>query len=429
MKNGVNILEETIGNTIIYATQGTGYLFEIEIGIVQINISNLNIVGIYFLTGQATNKGCFLFEAKPSVITPTDPVADGGLWNSTMKNINILGFNGNGIYLKGGTASGQSASFVPNQFNIFENVRVFKNNDTNFSLFSNALKMTGQVGQHSFINCQFDGYTKTTNDVKTYDKWINVSIENTTNDYMSSAVVTFLNCTIQDSDYGVRINYAENITFDNCWFENLGVAITVIGNIESSKSINILNNRFANASGFGSLLAPNNIKAGQCISVNKSVVNIYNNYVTASDPNGVDNGSAFVLGFQDNGGINCHNNTFRNDNPKLSKTFGIMQSVIIATTINCKSNKLVFIGQPIPPIPPVVPIPTVKNIISAINAGEILNIRANGITITFDNTGNIFLTNRTTFSLSNGEIASFKKIDIGTNNETYQLLSFTKTTP
>ncbi len=415
-KSGVTILGESIDSTIIYATQGTGYLFEIEIGPVYLNIYNLKIIG------NNTNKGCFLFEAKPGIPTPIDPVADGGLWYSTIKNVLILHFNGNGIYLQGGISTGEYAYLLPNQFNVFENLRVFKNNDANFSLFSNALKMTGQIGQHTFINCQFDGFTKITNGIKTYDKWVNVSIENTGSDYASSAVITFLNCTIQESDYGVRINYAENVTFDNCWFENLGVALMILGDKEISKSINILNNRFANASGFGSLSAPNNIKAGQCVSVNKSVVNIYNNYITASDPNGVDNGSKFIFGFPDNNGINCYNNTFKDNNPKLSRTFGIMQSNIgvVTNSIDCKSNKLVFIN-PSSSI--------IKNIKSAINAGEILIIRANGGNITFDNTGNIFLTNRTTFSLANGEIASFVKIDFGTTSETYQLLSFTKTTP
>jgi hypothetical protein len=427
LKSGVTILGESIANTIIYATQGTGYLFEMEIGTVQLNILNLGIVG------NGTNKGCFLFEAKPGIPTPIDPVADGGLWNSTIKNIGIGGFNGNGVYLKGGTTlPGQGASLTPNQFNIFENVRIRKNNDTNFTFFSNSLKMTGQIGQQSFINCQFDGYSYYLPDpnnpgkyIGYYDKSPNVSIENIVNDYLTSNVVTFLNCTIQDSDYGVRINYAENVTFDNCWFENLGVAITVLGDKERSKSINILNNRFANASGFGSLLAPNNIKAGQCVSVSKSVVNIYNNYITASDPNSADNIGSFVLGFPDNNGINCYNNSFRDNNPKLSKTYGIMQTVnIVATAIDCKSNKLIFIN-PTNPVTPTI----IKNITSAINAGEILNIRANGLTVTFNNTGNIFLSNRTSFVLANAEIASFIKIDVGTNNETYQLLSFTKTTP
>lgn len=416
LKSGVTILGESIDNTIIYATQGTGYLFEIEIGPVFLNIYNLKIVG------NDTNKGCFLFEAKPGIPTPIDPVADGGLWNSTIKNVIILRFNGNGIYLQGGISTGTYAYLLPNQFNVFENVRVFKNNDSNFSLFSNALRMTGQIGQHTFINCQFDGFTKTTSGITTYDKWVNVSIENTGVDYVTSAVITFLNCTIQNSDYGVRINYAENITFDNCWFENLGVALMILGDKERSKSINILNSRFANAAGFGSLPAPNNIKVGQCVSVSKSVVNIYNNYVTASIPDNVSIAGFFVFASPDNNGINCYNNTFRDDNLKLSKTFGVMQSNIgvLTNSIDCKSNKLVFINSSSS---------IIKNIKSAINAGEILIIRANGGSITFDNTGNIFLTNRTTFSLANKEIASFIKIDIDPTFEIYQLLSFTKTTP
>jgi hypothetical protein len=443
LKSGVNILGESISNTIIY-TKGEGtegdYLFEIESGPVQINISGLNILGYEPLTGIVTNKGCFYFKAQPNIPNPIDPATHGGLWNSTIKNILIHKFYGNGIYLEGGVEGPEhNASLLPNQFNIFENVRVFKNNDSKFTKFSNALKMTGQNGQHTFINCQFDGhvyYLPNPENPKEligyFDKWINVNIENITKDYLTSNVITFLNCTIQVADYGVRINYAENVTFDNCWFENLGVALTIIGDKERSKSINILNNRFANASGFGSLTAPNNIKDGQCVSVNKSVVNIYNNYVTASDPNGVSNDSAFVLGFPENFGINCYNNTFRDNSPKLSKTFGIMQSIYIdVNTIDCKSNKLIFINPTPDPNNPGHYLPSlpIKKIVSAINAGEIIVIRANGFDITFENTDNIFLTNRVTFSLAKAEIASFIKIDIGNNNETYQLLSFTKTTP
>jgi hypothetical protein len=109
-----------------------------------------------------------------------------------------------------------------------------------------------------------------------------------------------------------------------------------------------------------------------------------------------------------------------------------MQSIYIeVNTINCKSNKLIFINPVPDPNNPDHYLPSlpIKIIDSAINAGEIIVIRANGFDITFENTNNIYLTNRTSFSLSNGEIASFIKIDIGNNNETYQLLSFTKTTP
>lgn len=64
------------------------------------------------------------------------------------------------------------------------------------------------------------------------------------------------------------IEWAENITIDNCWFESLGVAISVKSNYADKnndvpcKSINILNNRFANAAGFGSLNAPKILRTG-----------------------------------------------------------------------------------------------------------------------------------------------------------------------
>ncbi len=437
LKSGVTVLGESINNTLIYATEGTGYLFEIEEGPVFLNISNLKIIG------RDSDKGCFLFKAQPP-LNPLEEPRHGGLWSSTVKNISISGFNGHGIYLEGG--SGESieneVAFTINQFNVFENVRVTKNNNVDFSKVSHALYMSGQLGQHTFVNCEFDGYSYFIKVEDTwlgyYDKTPNIRIENSELNPPTSNVVTFLNCTIQHSDYGVSINYAENITFDNCWFEGLGVAVMVNGDRLPSKSINILNSRFANASGFGSLLAPANIKKGQCVAVNDGVVNIYNNYVTVSNIEASEDDSCFVLGFPGNNGINCYNNTFAGDtleSKKLSKTYGIAQGVnIIDQAIDCKSNKLIFINlppapDPLPdPIPP--PAPTlIKNIISATNAGEVLVIRANGLDVTFDNTGNIFLTNRSTFELLNGEIASFVKIDIGTDNETYQLLSFTHTTP
>lgn len=412
LKSGVTILGESISNTVISQDAGPGYLFEIEGGPVYLNIYNLKI------DGRNTNRGCFLFEGKASTERN-----DGGLWYSNIKNVEITRFRGNGIYLEGGvTPEGGGGSLFPHQFNVFENVNVLKDNDATFSLLSNALKMTGQIGQHTFINCQFDGFRKVELDgTYTYDKWVNVLIENISGDSKTSAVVSFLNCTIQSSDYGVRLNFAENITFDNCWFETLGVAIMVLGDNGRCKGINILNNRFANAAGFGSLPAPNNIKNGQCVSVRKSVVNIYNNYVTATTPDDVDSGSKFVIGFSDNNGINCSNNTFLGDNPKLSITYGITQNISVLTnSIDCKSNKLVYVNSSADKI---------KNIESGINAGEILIIRANSGSIFFDNTGNIFLTNRSAFSLADGEIASFVKIDRGNLNVTYQLLSFTKTTP
>ena len=410
LKTGVTILGESLESTIIYSPNGleNEYLFEIEDGPVFLNISNLKLVG------NDTEKGCFHFNSTASSIHPFH----GGLWNSRISDIFISNFKGHGIYLEGGL--GNSNYLLPNQFNIFENVRVTKTTD-----FSNALKMIGQNGQISFINCTFDGFYNIK--TETYSKGHNINIQN--DKQYTSAVVSFINCTCQAADYGIFIQWAENITIDNCWFESLGVAITVKSNIAQGdddipcKSINILNNRFANAAGFGSLKAPNNIKKGQCVNILKSFVTVNNNYVAVTEPEGeyFDEDSLFIIAYNNTiGGVSAENNSFQVY--KLGKTFGIMQVIEVDVTdssIDCSGHKLLFVNGS----------KTIINRIkSFINAGEYLTIRANTTSITFSNSDNIFfstLNPDNTFQLNNGEIATFVKIDniVPPNFETYQLVS------
>lgn len=418
LKNGVSILGESLEKTFIQSTENhvVDYMFKIDKGPIFLNISNLNIYG-----RNETNAGCFLFEAQPVVIPGTLNQVYGGLWDSSIKNIKISGFKGHGIYLKGsGNLENQNLD-LPNQFNVFENVRVSKASD-----YSNALKMFGQNGQTSFINCTFDGFSYPSNNILTYSKGHNVNIKNKL--AASSAVVSFINCTCQEADYGIYIEWAENISIDNCWFENLGVAITLISsysdsiNEQSCKAISISNNRFANAAGFGSLNVPNNIKIGQCISVTKSFVSVHNNYVTITDISSsyFNDKSVFLLASDNDlsGGVTISGNTFQYD--LLGKTFGIMQVIeVISNEINCSGNKLLFVNGSTS---------VIKTIKSSINASEYLTIRANIGSIKFDNSKNIFLTHKSTLTLNNGEIATFVKIDniVGLNYETYQLVSVMK---
>lgn len=151
LKNGVSIIGESLYFTNIspssYAYLSTDYIFYIEDGPVSINISNLRI------DGNNKDVGCFLLEAK------TGSAGDGGLWYSTFKNILIEHFYKISIYIKGGGFQfPDTYTTKVNQFTIFENVRVFKGNTTAVSFYTNSLKMSGQNGQISFINCQFDGY-------------------------------------------------------------------------------------------------------------------------------------------------------------------------------------------------------------------------------------------------------------------------------
>jgi hypothetical protein len=74
----------------------------------------------------------------------------------------------------------------------------------------------------------------------------------------------------------------------------------------------------------------------------------------------------------------------------------------------------------------------IQTISSTLNAGELLYVRANGNAVIFSNIDNIaFLTTNPSsrFSINNGEIATFVKIDniVGSNFGTYQLVSVLKT--
>jgi hypothetical protein len=166
LKSGIDIIGESLENTNIYATEGDGstsdYLFTIESGRTIINISNLNIIGRHIQEGEEyyTLKGCFKFEAN------VGDLGDGGLWYSNIKNIQIRFFKQNGICLLGGSGT---VKLRVNQFNVFENVRIVRHGDGLFNYDNHALKMFGQNGQHSFINCQFDGFHFDEQEVTIYE--------------------------------------------------------------------------------------------------------------------------------------------------------------------------------------------------------------------------------------------------------------------
>lgn len=395
------------------------YLFEMESGPVQISMTNFN------LYGRNTDKGCFYFNAKTNG-------NHGGIWSSTFKNFKITSFNGNGIYLKGGGGNNYS---IPNQFLTFENVRVTRQTDS-----SNALRMTGENGQITFLNCQFDGINLN----GTRSKLTNVQISH--DNLNSAAVISFINSTFQDSDYGISVDYAENITIDNCWFESVGIAINIDGTSHSCKGINIINNRFANAAGFGSLNAPGNILQGRCINLVNSQANIANNYVAVTEVNSQSTDDYFVLATNNtNDEVTISGNTFSDF--RLGKTYGIMQTASVSSVnyctsdfdcnlfidgINTNGKKIVFVQNS----------GSINRINSTINAQETIHIRANGGNITFYSTDpttgtlgrNIYLNGRASLTLTQGQSATFIKMDNSLINPalnvyekaTYQLLSTTQ---
>lgn len=422
LKNGISIIGDSSDKTLIYSTNSSDsdftnspYLFEMDKGPIRINISNLKIVG------RETSKGCFNFNADLNGIYNY-----GGLTLSTFKNISISGFNGNGIYMRG------ESGVKLNQLCTFESVYVNRQTDT-----SNALKIDGYAGQMTFLNCGFGGKDPSCSGCP-YNNGSSVDIKNIGANYATT--ISFINSTFSSSDYGINMSFAENITIDNCWFENTGIAINISSVTDENgfhpcKSINIINSRFSNASGFGSIppLSGNNTThMGRCINVINSFVNILNNYIHVSSINSSIDDDYFVMTFG-NEGVNLQGNSF--SDVKLNRTEGIMPaiSVTVGASINCKKNKVVFVNSSSTLIPSNV---VIKEIISDLNVGETVFIRANGGNISFwdaSKTGstppsvgrNIYLSSALTaapngiLTLKNGEAAVFTKI----YDQQYQLTS------
>ncbi len=404
------------------------YIFEIGTGpIIRVNLENIIInTGAIPNLGGIHMKGDYL----------SNPTLGAGAWTGTFKNL-FINCSGHGIYLEGGDGTYQ----LPNQYLIFESVNTVISKQTSI-----GLKITGELDNCTFLNCQFGqrNFEQAINGIgPECSSCIGISISSS-NLIPSTNGVSFINCATGGA-YGCRIENASNITFDGGWIEPADIAF----NIKGSYGINIKNTRFANAAGTGSLTNSSIPQgSGRCINVENSYVNIENNYVTVSDPNSpLVAGEKFITGIGNNNTINAKNNSFQD--VRLSESFGITQYANIGNVntyystnttipgINTLGKKIVLISVPLNSVPTgVYPAATTNQIFrinSTIAAGETIFIRADQGSIQFNAmnpvnelTGkNIYLNGRTELTLSNGQGATFIKGDGVNGNEKcgYQLVS------
>jgi len=443
LKNGVSILGESLASTILTAiyrdqppatsnpsdpnaTNG-GHMMIMENGIIQ----GCNIYNITFNGGinskdinpeitDTWTKGAILFQA-----IKKSPEGTAGLWSSTFKNLRIVQFNGTGIELNGG--GGENYNYdEPNQLLVFENVHINRQKQN-----VNSLHLLGQQGQVTFINCGFGGikYNRRPDNSYSVVKGFNVMISSKA--HVNSAVISFINSTFEEGEHGAIIKFAESITFDTCWFETLDVGVLVESSEgRSSKGINILNSRFANAASFGSLKVNNRSEnySGSCIVSRNSEINVHNNFVTITDINdAIGLNRNFITAIEPNLGVNTHGNSYANN--RLGYTFGIVQTIPIDSNlalgkyINLKDNRTVLVAG-------TALLSTITYIECSINAGEIIEIKSSGFPIAIESSKNIYLSGKTTINLDIGDIATFIKLDIQTSiyRETYQLISILKNT-
>ena len=410
LKDGVNLQGDSTAHTWLIADSTTNDpVIIMEAGpVTHVHVSNLRFIG----ENQA--RTCFYLQAQVSGTT-------GGLWHSSFRNIYITNFEGHGFHME----SGVTGYNLANQFNIFENVFVQRSAHNVHSLW-----MHGYHGQHTFINCEFDGKGYIDSGTGSTFQLKGANVRMSGDGFNSPIVASFLNCSFQSAEYGILIDNAESITVDNCWFENLDRAVTVQGTTtHSNKAIRVVNSRFANAAGFGSLSVGNANPqgTGYIVHSKNSDVAVLNNYVVVSDPAVVEPWAAqtmFITADSDNNGITALGNSFQRDH--LGYSHGVSQNLSVQASgsgnfLDTDNNLTVQVA------PTGI---TLEVINSTINVGEQLTLVAKGGPLTIASTHNIFLTNRTSLTLQDGEVAIFTKVDdpIGTTyREYYQLVSLVTT--
>jgi Pectate lyase superfamily protein len=310
LKDGVTIRGEGY-NTFLTAKSNSGldYILKMEEGRVICHMEKFVLIG----NSRNTDAGGIYLRAQ---FDPSDGL--GGMSRSTFKNLEIIDIDGHGLVLEAQNTGGGRTS-IDNQFNVFENIQIRRNNPN-----KNSLLIIGSATENIFIECVFEG----DRDMQP-TLGANVLLDNVNG---RSAGISFINCGFGLAEYGIVMKGAENITLDTCWFENVFTAVQV----ESCKNINILGCRFANACGYGSeppngVFVPN----GQCINSKDSSINVERNYVLISNLNKQKAFDAnFIFGQRtlvdsitsvNNNTINSRDNHFRD--ARLSRTIGIVQSL------------------------------------------------------------------------------------------------------
>ena len=172
-------------------------------------VANVQLSG-FILLGAVGN------TSEDAMFLDTSSTVNSGLWYSTLDDINIYGFAGIGIHIKG-----RNNDFLAlTQWVQFNGVRVFRTAGG-----GNALRMEGAVFQLRFRNCQFDGQ----------------SAGDGTNVYLGGLAggvsgyplsIVFEGMVSQAANVAVQIDGGVNITFYGSHHEKLWGAYKVSSEID-----------------------------------------------------------------------------------------------------------------------------------------------------------------------------------------------------
>lgn len=225
LKTGRKLIGDKHSRPVIQALASTTSLVTLDTGKIEdATIKDLDFRG-YFLgaTNPVVGQNCFDFIAQN-----VDGI-NSGLWDSTFERINIWGFTGDSIHIKGGDNNWKD----PMQIISFNNVATAR-----AAAAGHCLNIEGQVQHVTFDMCTFGGI---------YDVYTgtNVVINGVPAGGLVSLVDTikFVNSDFEMGETAVSINHADGVVFDTCWFERLHYGITA-GNL--SRGVLAIGTRFAN---------------------------------------------------------------------------------------------------------------------------------------------------------------------------------------
>jgi hypothetical protein len=212
LENGFRILG-TAGYTSLHATATNALIVDPPSGkaIQHVELDGLGICG--YSTAN-TAKVCGGVTAAQQIANCTTSQAglhlgNVGVWYSRFSNLNFQCFGGDAIYLK------NNDGVSINQFLTFVNVQAFRTQPASY-----ALHVTGQGGQYTFINCEFDGTPSSTGPTGR-NAGANIYIAATNNNDTPPYSVDFYGLTSQGSNLAVQLNNVWAIHFYSPHFENV----------------------------------------------------------------------------------------------------------------------------------------------------------------------------------------------------------------
>jgi hypothetical protein len=362
------------GNRAVTITPPAGSsaaaVFLIPTGVVSgVEITDLNLVGVAGNTGQ---RGLYFHARAVS--------GSGGIWKSRFARLQISGFDGEGIWLRGGGTD----NLKPIQFLIFEQVVV--NRPTTASL-GVSVRMSGQVSQITWVGGEISG-----SDDGTKFTGTNLLIQTERNDDLTELSTrggnthTYVDFTCQNSQYGIQTFGLIAAHFQTSHWENLSYGCYFQS---SSTAIQVTNCYFGNAGADGS-------GGGWAIRADVADVRCAGNYFAGT----------FDVTYRSSGGSASTTIQVRGDsNPTGSApvTSGLAFTITAAAILSVKHNRIILIG-------------TSATAISTINSGhapgELLHLKASDGPFVLATGGNLNLAgNLTPVTVGLGQVATLLRLD------------------